>query len=84
MAGGIRTISWELAQDMPSFQQFCVTDLILALQMLEESLFCNGTGTGQAQGLIGNTGTGITGVLVGSDNYGSELLDATFDVVGAS
>ncbi len=82
MAGAIRTISWELAQDVESFQQFSITDLILAMQMLEENLYCNGTGTGQAQGLIGNTGTGVTGVLVGTDNYGSELLDATFDVLG--
>lgn len=45
MAGGIHTISWELAQDVPSFQQFAITDLVLALQMLEENLYVNGTGT---------------------------------------
>jgi HK97 family phage major capsid protein len=50
--------------------------------MFEENLFVNGTGTGQAQGLIGNTGAGVTGVLVGTDNYASELLSATFDVLG--
>jgi len=82
MAGITHTISWELAQDVPSFQQFAVTDLVLALQMYEANLFVNGTGTGQAQGLIGNTGTGVTGVLVGTDNYASELLAATFDVLG--
>jgi len=82
MAGSIRTISWELAQDVPSFQTFCVTDLVLALQMLEENLFCNGAGTGQAQGLIGNTDAGVTGVAAGTDNYASELLDATYDVLG--
>lgn len=82
MAGITHTISWELAQDVPSFQQFALTDLILALQMYEENLFVNGTGTGQAQGLIGNTGAGVTGVLAGTDNYGSELLAATFDVLG--
>jgi HK97 family phage major capsid protein len=82
MAGSIRTISWELAQDVPSFQQFCITDLVLALQMMEENLYCNGNGTGQAQGLIGNTGVGVSGVAAGTDNYGSELLDATFDVLG--
>lgn len=82
MAGISHTISWELAQDVPSFQQFAVTDLVLALQMYEENLFVNGTGTGQAQGVLGNTGAGVTGVLVGSDNYASELLAATFDVLG--
>lgn len=80
MAGAVRTISWELAQDVPTFQEFCVRDLTLALQTKEESLYCGGTGTGQAQGLIGNTGAGVTGVVAGSDNYASELLDASFDV----
>lgn len=82
MSGITHTISWELAQDVPSFQQFCVTDLILAIQMLEESLYVTGTGTGQAQGLIGNTGAGVTGVAAGSDNYASELMAASFDVQG--
>ena len=82
MAGITHTISWELAQDVPSFNQFCVIDLVLALQMFEANLFVNGTGTSQAQGLIGNTGAGVTGVLVGSDNYASELLSASFDVLG--
>lgn len=82
MAGILHQISWELAQDVPSFQQFAVGDMLLAQQIYEANLFINGTGTGQAQGLIGNTGAGITGVLVGSDNYASELLQATFDVQG--
>ncbi len=82
MAGIAHTCSWEILQDVPSFQQFAVTDLTLALQMYEANLYVNGTGTGQAQGLIGNTGTGVTGVLVGSDNYASELLASTFDVLG--
>ena len=51
--------------------------------LYEENLYVNGTGTGQAQGLIGNTGAGVTGVVVGSDNYASELLAATFDVQSA-
>jgi HK97 family phage major capsid protein len=82
MAGITHTISWELAQDVPSFQQFALTDLVLALQMFEANLFVNGTGTGQAQGLIGNVGAGVTGIVVGTDNYAGELLAATFDVLG--
>src|SRR5690242_13376746 len=78
MAGGIHTVSWELAQDVPSFQQFCITDLVLALQILEEGLFCNGTGTGQAQGLVGNVGAGVT---CGTHAY-SDILDSTFDILG--
>lgn len=60
MAGIQETISWELAQDVPAFQAFCVTDMILAQQMYEENLYVNGTGSGQAQGLIGNVGAGVT------------------------
>src|SRR5581483_3167461 len=82
MAGVSHTISWELAQDVPSFQQFAVNDLVLALQMYEGNKFVNGTGTAQPQGLIGNTGAGVTGVAAGTDSYASELLDATFDVLG--
>lgn len=82
MAGLQHVISWELAQDQPAFQQFAVGDMILAQSLFEENLFVNGTGTGQAQGLLGNVGAGITGVAAGTDNYTSELLDATFDVLG--
>ena len=82
MAGLTHTISWELAQDVPSFQQFAVGDMLLGQSIFEENLYVNGTGTGQAQGLIGNTGAGITGVVAGSDSYASELLNATFSVMG--
>jgi HK97 family phage major capsid protein len=82
MAGGARNCSWELLQDVPSFQQFAISDLVLAQQMFEGNLYVNGSGTGQAQGLIGNTGAGVTGVAAGSDTYASELLTATFDVLG--
>lgn len=82
MAGLQHVISWELAQDVPAFQQFAVGDMLLAQSIYEENLFVNGTGTGQAQGLLGNVGAGITGVAAGTDSYTSELLDATFDVLG--
>jgi len=58
MAGIQETCSWELAQDVPAFQSFIVDDMLLAQQMFEENLYVNGTGSGQAQGLIGNVGTG--------------------------
>ena len=60
MNGIQETISWELAQDVPAFQQFAVTDMLLACQMREESLYVSGSGTAQAQGLIGNVGPGVT------------------------
>lgn len=59
MAGVLQEISWELAQDVPAFQAFAVDDMILAQQMYEENLYVNGTGSGQAQGLVGNVGAGI-------------------------
>lgn len=82
MAGLTHIISWELAQDVPSFQQFAVGDMLLGQSLFEENWYVNGTGTGQPQGLIGNTGAGVTGVAAGTDGYASELLDATYDVQG--
>ncbi len=58
MAGIQETVSWELAQDVPAFQAFCVDDMLLAQQMYEENLYVNGTGSGEAQGLVGNVGAG--------------------------
>ena len=82
MAGVLHQISFELANDVPSFQLFAVGDMLLAQNLYEENLFVNGTGTGQAQGLLTNVGAGITGVAAGTDSYASELLDSTFDVLG--
>ncbi len=83
MAGVTHTCSWELLEDVPSFRSFAVNDMLTAQQLYEENLYVNGTGTGQAQGLIGNVGTGTgNAVLVGTDNYASELLSATVDVLG--
>jgi HK97 family phage major capsid protein len=59
MAGNVDEVSWDLAQDVPAFQAFCVDDLVLSQQMFEENLYVNGTGSGQAQGLIGNVGAGV-------------------------
>lgn len=60
MAGLVNTLSWELVQDVPAFQSFAVGDMVIAQQQFEENLYVNGTGTAQAQGLIGNVGTGGT------------------------
>jgi HK97 family phage major capsid protein len=59
MGGVLQEVSWELAQDVPAFQAFAVDDMLIALQEYEENLFVNGTGSGQAQGLVGNVGAGI-------------------------
>lgn len=83
MAGAVRIASWELLQDVSMFQQFLVDDLLKAQRILEDSLLATGTGTNQAQGVFGNTGTG-TGApyqLTGAATDGQLLLDSLFDVV---
>jgi HK97 family phage major capsid protein len=79
MAGIQETVSWELAQDVPSFQAFCVDDMILAQQMYEENLYINGTGTGQAQGLVGNCGAGVMEEPDSSGNLVS--ISGTLDIL---
>jgi len=81
MGGNQETISWELAQDVPAFQQFCVDDLVLAVQMREENLYVNGTGTGQPQGLIGNVGSGVTEEPDSNGNLIS--ISGTLDLIGS-
>jgi HK97 family phage major capsid protein len=71
MAGVLQEISWELAQDVPAFQAFAVDDMLLAQAMYEENLFVNGTGSGQAQGLLGNVQPG----------YGPQEPDANGNMV---
>jgi HK97 family phage major capsid protein len=80
MGGVVNSLSWELVQDAPQFQSFAVQDQILAMQMFEENLYVNGTGTGQAQGLIGNVGAGIT---VDPDSNGNVVsISGTLDLIG--
>lgn len=99
MAGHASNISWELAQDVTAFQAWLVNQSLLSQAMFKESLYWAGTGTGQAQGIKGNIGAGITanggnttgGVsasdvitgVSGTDSFGSALIDSTFDVMGA-
>jgi HK97 family phage major capsid protein len=83
MAGNTEEVSWELAQDVPSFQAFCVDDLVLAQQMFEENWYCNGTGTGQPQGLFTGGAVGA-GVVEEPDSNGNLVsINATLDVQGA-
>ncbi len=81
MAGIRETISWELAQDVPTFQAFAVDDMLTAQQIYEGNKYINGGGTGEPQGLLGNVGAGVTGAV--ADAQGNLLsIDATFDVLG--
>jgi HK97 family phage major capsid protein len=79
--GGVQgDLSWELTQDVPAFQQFAVQDMLDAMTMYEENLFWNGTGTGQAQGLEGNVGAGVTEEPDSSGNLVS--IAGTLDLIG--
>ncbi len=75
-----QTVSWELAQDVPSFQAFCVDDMMTAVQFKEESYYVGGTGTDQPQGMIGNVGEGVTEEPDTDGNLIS--IDGTLDLVG--
>jgi HK97 family phage major capsid protein len=81
MAGIQERVSWELAQDVPAFQQFAIEDMLTAQQIYEEAKYVGGSGTGEPQGLLGNVGTGVTAAV--ADASGNLLsIDATYDVMG--
>jgi HK97 family phage major capsid protein len=81
MGGVAGDVSWELVQDVPAFQQFAVQDMLDAMTMYEENLFINGTGTGQAQGLINNIGAGITAEPDSNGNL--VTIAGTLDLIGS-
>lgn len=85
MIGHAEDASWELLQDVNIFQSFMEQDILLSLAVLKEANYVAGSGTGVAQGLLGNTGAGVTGVTASSEGettLNNAILDATFDVQG--
>lgn len=83
MAGALRTASFELLQDVQAFMQFIVDDLLKGQRILEDSLLATGTGSGEPQGVFGNTGTGTGAAyqLTGTASTdGQLLLNSLFDV----
>jgi HK97 family phage major capsid protein len=83
MVGAARVVSWELLQDVQMFQQFVVEDLLIGQRLTEGALLASGTGSGQPQGIIGNTcnGTGLAYELLGTTADGLTLINALYDVV---
>ena len=85
MAGREVDASWELLQDVPTFQKFIIDDLLKSQQILEGGYFATGTGTSQPQGVVGNTGTGtgaayaITGT---ASTDAQTLIDSLYDITG--
>lgn len=80
MVGAQNDLSWELVQDVPSFQATTLQDMVLSQQMLEESYYIAGTGSGQPQGLIGNVGVGVTEEPDSSGNIVS--ISGILDLIG--
>lgn len=82
MVGAARIASWELLQDVKTFQEFLVTDLLNGQRILEGSLLASGTGANQPLGVFGNTGngTGSAYELTGAATDAALLLNALFDV----
>lgn len=80
MGGVSGDLSWELVQDVPAFQQFAIQDMLDAMTMYEEALFISGSGSGEAQGLLGNVGTGVTEE---ADTNGNLVtISGTLDIIG--
>jgi HK97 family phage major capsid protein len=80
MAGVEIPVSMEFAQDVTLFNTFTLDDAVSAFLEYEESLFISGSGNGQAQGLIGNVGAGVTDEPDGSGNLVS--IQGTLDILG--
>ncbi|HSY34435.1 MAG TPA: phage major capsid protein [Acidobacteriaceae bacterium] len=83
MVGAARVVSWELLQDAEMFQNFVVQDLLIGQRLTEGALLATGTGSGQPQGVLGNTGLGTNAAyeLMGTSADGMTLIDALYDVV---
>jgi HK97 family phage major capsid protein len=78
---GVETpMSIELAQDAGYFETFALDDMVTALLEYEEPLFVSGTGNGQPQGLLGNTGEGIVAEPDANSNLVS--IAATLSILG--
>jgi HK97 family phage major capsid protein len=80
MVGVQMATSLQALEDIPGFQAFLQDDASLAMQEEEESLFLSGTGSGQPQGILGNTGAGVTEE---PDTNGNAVsISGTLDLIG--
>jgi len=82
MAGALRFVSFELMQDVQTFQQFVIDDLLKGQRILEGSLLASGDGTTQPLGVFGHTGTGTGSAynFAGTAADSTTLLNSLFDV----
>jgi HK97 family phage major capsid protein len=68
------------AEDVSLFRTFCLEDAVSGFLEYEEALFVTGSGSGQAQGLIGNVGAGVTEEPDSNGNLIS--IQGTLDLIG--
>jgi HK97 family phage major capsid protein len=80
LAGVEVPVSLEFAQDVTLFNSFVLQDVVSAFLEYEEGLFISGTGSGQAQGLIGNVSGSVTEEPDGNGNLVS--IQGTLDILG--
>ncbi len=63
LAGDSIPVSWELMEDVKALSQFLTADLNRAVYNYEESMFINGTGTGQPLGYLNGATVSSTAAL---------------------
>ena len=84
MAGALRVTSWELMQDVPTFESFIVDDLIKGQRILEGSLLATGTGVNGSPWACSGMwalAPGSPYALTGAVTDGMVILESLFDVV---
>lgn len=82
VVGGLRWVSFELLQDVDSFQSFVADDLLKGQRIFEGSLLASGNSTTQPQGIFGATGTGTGSAyaLAGTSADAATIINALYDV----
>jgi HK97 family phage major capsid protein len=82
MVGNEIPTSLELLQDVPwALKEMILPDAESGQLEVEETYYVNGTGSGQAQGLIGNVGVGVTAEPDTAGNLVS--VDAIWQVIAS-
>lgn len=81
MCGTLALTSYEILQDVPEFEAFVLDDVSTDIQEQEEAWFLSGSGSGEAQGILGNVGSGVTEEPDGLGNLVS--ISGTLDLVGS-
>jgi HK97 family phage major capsid protein len=73
-------LSMEIFQDVPTLLTFLSQDGVSDIDALEESLFIGGSGVGEAQGLVGNVGAGVSEAPDAAGNLVNP--DGLLDLIG--